>query len=276
MTTGTVCTDGRERKVGFHGCGEPAMNMHRLECALLPMLFAGSALASPPAPVASDAVQRELMATTQALMDALASGKSQVWRDALADDAVIVDEFGRVQGKDEAVASVTGLPPGLSGRIALLNPQLRLNGDTAMLLVDNDEVETVFGQQLHVVYRMLATYVHRDGAWKLLGMQDVTVPTTPPALQVADLPLQDYAGVYRYGPERAITVVLSGDALSYSSRAGRPPIRLLPVARDVFMDDGDEKNLYLFRRDGAGRITAVIERRKFNDLVMNREASTSK
>ena len=239
--------------------------------AFLPMLFAGSAFASPPAPIDRDAVQRELVAATQALMDALASGKSDVWRDTLADDALIVDEFGRVQDKGGAVASVTGLPPGFSGEIRLLDPRLEFDGDTAVLLAGIDETETVFGQSLHVVYRMLATWVRRDGAWKLLGMQDVTVPTTPPALQVADLPLEDYPGVYRYGPDHAITVAFSGDALSYSSHAGRPSIRLLPLARDVFMDDGDEKNLYLFRRDGNGKVVAVIERRKFNDLAMARD-----
>jgi hypothetical protein len=250
---------------------EPAMRTRLACCLLLSSPFAGLASSAAAAVQAHDAVQRELLATTQAMMDALASGKSEVWRDALADDAVIVDEFGRVQNKDEAVASVTGLPPGFSGQIRLFNPQLRLDGDTALLLVDNDERETVFGQELHVVYRMLATYVRRDGHWKLLGMQDVTVPTTPPALQVADLPLPDYPGVYRYAPDRAWTVALDGDALSYTTRPGRPPVRLLPLARDVFMDDGDEKNLYLFRRDASGRVDAVIERRKFNDLTMARD-----
>jgi hypothetical protein len=257
--------------VAFREYRRPAMKKQLLGYAFLPMLSAGSAFASPPAPIDRDAVQRELMATTQWLMDALASGKSEVWRDALADDALIVDEFGRVQGKDEAVASVTGLPPGFSGEIRLLNPRLQLDGDTAVLLVDNDETETVFGQRLQVVYRMLATWVRRDGAWKLLGMQDVTVPTTPPPLQVADLPLGDYPGVYRYAPQRSFTVALAGDAMSYTTRPGRPPVRLLPLSRDVFMDDGDEKNLYLFRRDANGKVIAVIERRKFNDLAMARD-----
>ena len=47
-------------------------------------------------------------------------------------------------------------------------------------------------------------------------------------------------------------------------------------ARDVFMDDGDEKNLLIFRRDTAGAIDSLIERRKFNDLVLKREPTPSK
>jgi hypothetical protein len=38
----------------------------------------------------------------------------------------------------------------------------------------------------------------------------------------------------------------------------------------VFSDDGDEKNLMLFRRDAAGRVEELVERRKFNDLRMKR------
>ena len=45
---------------------------------------------------------------------------------------------------------------------------------------------------------------------------------------------------------------------------------MMVVAHDVFMDDGDEKNLLIFRRDASGAIVSLIERRKFNDLLMQR------
>lgn len=250
------------------------MDTHRYSLALSSLAWLALASAPACATEPSQDTQRALVAMTQSLMDALATGKSDVWQRALADDAVIVDEFGRIQDKAEAVKSVTGLPAGLSGEIKLLNPQVRVHGDTAVLVVDDDEHETVFGQQLHVLYRMMATYVRRDGAWKLLAMQDVTVPTTPPALDVPGLKLADYPGVYRYGPDRAFTVDMDGQGLGYTTRAGRSPTRLLPLARDAFMDDGDEKNLYLFRRDAQGRVVAMIERRKFNDLVMTRDEAS--
>ncbi|HEV8693824.1 MAG TPA: nuclear transport factor 2 family protein [Lysobacter sp.] len=220
-----------------------------------------------------DATRDELIATTQALMDAITDGKADLWQRTLTDDAVIVDEFGRIQTKAEFVPGVTGLPPGLSGRIEVRNPVVRVNGDTAVLVANADEYETVFGQQLHVLYRFTNTFVRRDGQWRLMAMHDVTVPTTPPALAVADMPWGDYPGVYRYGPQRTFTVTRDGDALSFNTKPGRPPTKLLPVARDVFMDDGDEKNLFVFQRDGKGQVDRLIERRKFNDLVMRREAA---
>jgi hypothetical protein len=52
------------------------------------------------------------------------------------------------------------------------------------------------------------------------------------------------------------------------------PVALLVVAPGrasvAFMDAGEERNLILFRRDERGRVTSLIERRKFNDLLMRR------
>ncbi|TKR30377.1 DUF4440 domain-containing protein [Luteimonas gilva] len=220
---------------------------------------------------ASTADLKELTAITQSLMDALANGKKEVWDAALADDAVVIDEFGRTQQRQEAVDGITGLPPGLSGEIKLLNPKAQTYGDAAVFTADADEYETVFGQKLHILYRMTNTFVRQDGRWKLAAMHTVTVPTTPPALDVAGLKLDDYPGVYRYAPERAFTVASDGKGLSFTTRPGRPATRLLPLARDVFMDDGVEKNLFLFRRDASGRVVELIERRKFNDLSLKRE-----
>jgi len=230
-------------------------------------------LTSAKAASAPEAVTRELTATVQAMMNALASGKPAVWEHALADDAVVIDEFGRMQGKNDAVKSITGLPAGFSGEIRLLQPKARIWGDTAVLTVDADEYETVFGQKLHVLYRMTVTFIRQDRRWRMVAMHNVTVPTTPPTLEVEGLTLDDYPGVYRYAPERAFAVRRDGDALSFTTRAGRPATRLMPVARDVFMDDGDEKNLFVFRRDDAGKVVRLIERRKFNDLVLKRDAN---
>jgi hypothetical protein len=43
------------------------------------------------------------------------------------------------------------------------------------------------------------------------------------------------------------------------------------MAKDVFMGSEDEKNVLVFRRDNSGRVTELIERRKFNDLHLTRD-----
>jgi hypothetical protein len=237
---------------------------------------AGAMLPAAAAAESEADVQKTLMALTQELMDALIPGKADVWQRILADDAVVIDEFGRIQNKREAVESVHPFPPGLSGSIEIRDPKVRVHGDTAVLQGELYEKESVFGQQLVVRYIFANTFV-RDGAgWKLLAATDVTLPTEPPKLSVAGLSLGDYPGTYGYGPKRAFSVALENGALFYTTKPGGPHTALDVVAKDVFMSGGDERNLVIFRRDASGHVDELIERRKFNDLHMKRDKAATK
>jgi len=222
-----------------------------------------------------DAVKLQLVKLTQELMDALIPGKADVWQRILADDAVIIDEFGRLQSKAEAVKSIHPFPAGFAGSIEIRDPQVRVYGDAAVLQGEFYEKETVFDQKLLVRYIVSNTFVRRDGEWKLVAATDVTLPTPPPALAVDNLRVDDYPGVYRYGPSRAFTVALDGGKLFFTTKPDGPRTSLDPIAKDVFMDGGDEKNLLIFRRDASGQVTELIERRKFNDLHMLRSAANA-
>ncbi|GAB2550562.1 nuclear transport factor 2 family protein [Rhodanobacter koreensis] len=226
-----------------------------------------SALHAAEAPAA---LRDRLVAITQAWVDAIPLGKQDVWQHTLADDAVLVDEFGRIQHKKDAVASLRPFPAGFSGSIELRDPHAQQYGDTALLRVEEYERETVFGQKFVVRYQSLLTFVKQDSTWKLAGYEDVTIPTPPPKLVVNGLVLAEYAGNYRYGPDRAWSVSVKDGALGYVTKAGRPFNRMEPIARDVFMGTDDERNLLIFRRDAAGHVTGLIERRKFNDLHLAR------
>lgn len=229
------------------------------------------------APVVADeapaAVQKELVAITQELMDALVPGKADVWQRWLIDDAMITDEFGRRQTKKEIVEGIHPFPPGLSGNIEIRDPHVHIYGDTAVLDCEEYETETVFGQKFVVRYLAMNTFVRRDGAWKVAAMMDVTLPTPPPQLDVRDLRLGDYPGTYRYGPERAFLVAIENGKLVFRTKAGRPAKALDAIAKDVFMGGDDEKNILIFRRDQAGKVVELVERRKFNDLHLKREAA---
>jgi hypothetical protein len=220
---------------------------------------------------ASAATQKEIVALTQELMDSIVPGKADVWQRLLADDAMITDEFGRRQNKKEAVESIHPFPEGLSGKIEIRNAHVHVDGDTAVMDAEDYETETVFGQKLVVRYLAMNTYVRREGVWKVVAMMDVTLPTPPPTLAVRDLKLDDYVGTYRYGPDRAWIVSIENAKLVFRTKAGRPPIALDAMAKDVFMGSDDEKNILLFRRDNTGKLIELIERRKFNDLHLKRE-----
>lgn len=221
-------------------------------------------------------VQTKIIALTQELMDALIPGKADVWQRILADDAIIIDEFGRIQNKTDAVKSIHQFPQGITGSIEIRDPEVRVHGDAAVLKGEFYERETVFGQQLLVRYIFCNTFVKRDGEWKLIAATDVTLPTEPPALKVDGLVLGDYAGTYTYGPGRAFSVVFEDGKLFYTTKAGGPHTALDAIAKDVFMSGGDERNIVIFRRDTAGHIVELIERRKFNDLHLKRDDTPKK
>jgi hypothetical protein len=241
----------------------------------LGFLFTSIAALSPAlsaqAAEAPKALHDELLQITQALVDAIPTGDKAVWERSLTDDAVIVDEFGRVAHKADTVASLHPFPPGLSGSIELRDAHVQQYGDMAILQTEEYERETVFGQNFAVRYQSLLTFVKQSGAWKLAGYEDVTLPTSPPKLAVADLVPDDYSGTYRYAPGRAWKVSSEHGVLSYVTKPGGPANVLEPVAKDVFMGSDDERNLLIFRRDEHGKVNALIERRKFNDLRLTRE-----
>lgn len=217
------------------------------------------------------ALSQQIVKITQDLMDGIGNGDKALWQRTLTDDALIVDEFGRMQSKKEMVDSLRPFPAGFSGSIQIRQPRLRQYGDTVILQAEGYEQETVFGQSLVVRYINLMTYVKRDGAWKLAGYEAVTLPTPPPRLDVAGLKLDDYVGSYRYAPDRAWTFTVNNGVLGYVTKPGRPFIALDPIAKDVFMGTDDERNLLVFRHDAQGHVTELIERRKFNDLHLQRD-----
>ena len=221
---------------------------------------------------ATPATRAKIIALSQQLMDAIGEGRKEVWRRLVADDAVIVDEFGRRQTKSELVDSLRPFPPGFSGSIEIRDAKVSQYGSAAVILCELYEQETVFGQNLIVRYIDTNTFVRRNGEWKLVAMEDVTLPTPPPKLEVRGLSLADYSGAYQYGPGRIWTFVFQGQSLSYSRKPGGPMISADPIAKDVFMEGegSDERNLLIFRRDSAGKISGLIERRKFNDLYLQR------
>lgn len=240
--------------------------------ALAALLAAGLLAVAPGArgDEPSAATRSELVSLTRQLMDAIAPGKAEVWQRILAEDAIIVDEFGRKEDKRGLVAGLKPLPAGFSGSIEVRNPTVRQHGDTAVVHFEAYERESVFEQQLVIRYLSMATWVRRGGRWELVAMQSLTLPTEPPALAVPGLRLDDYPGTYRYGPGRAFVVRRSGDGLTLAMRAGGLEVALQPVAVDVFTEGGGERNLIIFQRGGSGRVERLIERRKYNDLRMDR------
>ena len=249
--------------------------MNALHCKAA--LALGILAASPAAFAESDAeVETKLVALTQELMDALIPGNADAWQRILADDAIVIDEFGRIQNKKEAVESVHPFPKGFSGSIEIRDTSARVHGDSAVLKGEMYEKEGVFDQNLVVRYIFANTFVRQDGEWKLVAAMDVTLPTEPPKLGIAGIVPSDYAGAFSYGPGHTWSVAADNGQLYYTTKPGGPHTTLDAIGKDVFMTGGDERNLVIFRRDASGSVAELIERRKFNDLHMKRDESRKK
>ena len=102
----------------------------------------GMALPCAHAAEASTTLRDELVRTTQALMDALPTGDKTPWEQWVTDDAVIIDEFGRVASKADTIASLHRFPTGVTGSIDMRDPHAWLHGDSALLSVEEYERES--------------------------------------------------------------------------------------------------------------------------------------
>src|SRR5260370_42077052 len=75
----------------------------------------------------------EIVKRAQTLFDGLAPGDVALWREALTEDAVLIDEFGRRQTKAEALRDMRPLPAGFSGSIEVRHPNVHFYQGMAVL-----------------------------------------------------------------------------------------------------------------------------------------------
>lgn len=209
--------------------------------------------------------QAELVRRTQEIMDAVAVGDRKPFEKYYAADCMVFDEKGRSMDKKTFVADQSPLPPGYSGSIKLVNPQSRILGDVAILSYDLDETETIFGQEMWARYHATDTWVRRSEQWQIVAEQVLRYYEDPAPGQPDLKRYRDYVGTYELTPGTVMIVSLEGTNL-LSQRSGRAKGQLIPEAPDIFFRKGVEGR-QLFRRDGHGKVDALIDRRNNEDVV---------
>src|ERR1700677_3194332 len=133
-----------------------------------------------------------LRAKAQALLDAIAPGDRKVWEQALASDAVYVDESGTILDRAPFLDQLTPLPVGVSGKLEISNYQARVIGDLATVIHLDDEHETFHGQKLFAQYLTTETW-RRDGDdWKLYLIHTYAVLKDPPSITLPEKELRQY------------------------------------------------------------------------------------
>ena len=209
--------------------------------------------------------QDELVRRTQEIMDAVALGNPEPWKKYFAEDAMYFDEKGRFMEKAALLKDVSPLPNGYSGNIKVLNAKSNLLRDTAILSYDLDEREVVFGQELRARYHGTDTWVRRNGQWQIVAGQMLRYYEDPAAGKANVTAYKDYLGTYELAPDIRRVVTANQQDLTVE-RSGREAETLIPEGPDIFFRKGIEGRI-LFRRDAAGNVDALIDRRNNEDRL---------
>ncbi|KAA6464832.1 nuclear transport factor 2 family protein [Acidobacteria bacterium AB60] len=204
--------------------------------------------------------------TEQSLMDAVAVGNKALWNDVLDEACVVTNEEGEVLGKKELLEQLTGLPPGLSGAIEVVDLTVQPAGDFAVVRFRMNETETVFGQHLKTGYRSTDTFVRRDAGWKMIASHQSVVTSDPPAQEVSRRDWPAFAGTYQLLPNGWVLHVAMKDGELYAGRDPKQLKRLIPIGPNVFTREGSLGE-WVFCLDEKGKATKIVELRKFEPLV---------
>jgi regulator of sigma D len=143
--------------------------LHR---ALFPVMVVSS-LVAPQEATTSSAVEKELRQRTQELLDAVAPGRSDVWRTLLHERMIHVDENGIVRTKAQLLAELQPLPPGLEGSLQIASFHVQVHGDVAVATHEDQEALTYFGQKLDSRFRTTDTWL-RTARIHVRGLSKVT------------------------------------------------------------------------------------------------------
>ena len=237
-----------------------------LPCAIAGLLLACGTGPGVRAPAGSEAV---LKAQTQQLLDAVTAGDATVWDRYLDPQMIYLDEAGAVETKASLLPQIKPLPAGISGSIAIGRFEVKLFGDTAVVLHVDEESENYFGHELHAQYMTTATWRLGAGGWKLISTQVHASLLDPPAIALPADQLDEYIGSYQLTDAISYAVRRDGDHL-VGERTGRPPQTLRVEARDVLFVPGQPRSRKIFLRDDRGRITGFADRREARDVVWTR------
>ena len=140
-----------------------------------------------------------------------------------------------------------------------------------------DEWETVFGQKLNTQYRVTDTFRHDSKdkgesggqGWKMVGSHFSVVTTNPPPQTVATTAWPSFAGTYQLLPDGWTFTVELRDGRLFGGRDPRKLKPFIPLAPNAFVLS-DSLGEWIFVSGGDGKVTHILDFRKFEPLVWTR------
>jgi len=203
----------------------------------------------------------------QNMSDAIVPGDSAVWNKYLDPQVIIAEEDGSFKGKTDMLKEISPMPKGLSGNIKVELLSYSEDGNTAVALFREHEVEHYYGQTIHASYLSNTTWKKRPDNWKLIEVQLIAERTDPPAITLPAAALQKFTGTYKLKDSEPTYTLAITDGKLMGGRPGRKPSEWKAETRDVFFIPGDNRIRKIFQYDANGNVTGFIERRESWDIV---------
>lgn len=215
----------------------------------------------------NQAIVEQLKRATQELLDAIATGKREVWEKYLAEGSIYADEEGNVLRKEDLIKELNPLPKGYLGSIKMGEPKVLIQDNVIILSHRDREDLELYGQKIVTYFHSTSTWAkQKDGAWRIVATQVMAIPNERKPGAVNPQKLDSYVGQYELTPEVTYTVTREGSRL-FGQRTGRAKEELLLLCEDTFYKKGVWRGEKVFERDSAGKVVKMLDRRENNDLV---------
>ncbi len=206
----------------------------------------------------------------QQLSDAITSGTPAVWDKYLDRDAIYAEEDDTYKDKDEMIKEVRPLPQGLGGEIKVELLSYHEDGDTAVALFRQHEIERYYGQTIHASYLLSTVWKKRADGWRQIEGQVLAEKTDPSSIVLPASDLQKFAGTYKLKDSEPTYSITLTDGKLMGGHTGKAPSEWNAETRDVFFIRGDPRIRRIFQYDATGGVTGFIERRESWDIVWNK------
>jgi ketosteroid isomerase-like protein len=203
----------------------------------------------------------------QQLCDALTNGTPAVWDKYLDPDVIFAEEDDSYKGKDRMIEEVHPLPKGLGGEIKVELLSYHEDGDTAVALFRQHEIERYYGQTIHASYLTNTVWKKRADGWKQIEGQVLAEKTDPPSIALSASDVRKFPGTYKLKDSEPTYTLALIDSKLMGGRTGKTPSEWNAETRDVFFIKGDPRIRKIFQYDANGKVTGFIERRESWDIA---------
>jgi len=206
----------------------------------------------------NSAVVQEVLKTERDQRDAY------LRRDVAATDRLVADEFvltiqgGEIGNKANLITFLKEEPVDPTLTLTAEDTQVRVNGDTAIVIGRRIERRKRPDNQEGIGYaRYTRTYIKRQGGWQLLAEHLQAIPAERTAVKVDTQAYDDYVG--RYSSEIfGFSVVKEGDKLIVvPDEKERPRAEVFPESESEFFVKGRNFQI-LFVRGRKGQVTYAL------------------